>query len=283
MPQLTPQLIIFFTLAGIAVVTALGVLLSRSAVYSAILLVVNFTTVAFIYFILGAPFIGLAQITVYAGAIMVLFLFVIMMLGTENIAQYEPIGFQRIVTVFVGLIVIAEAVFMFLIKDPSTLLVTAGGSVVEVETIGMLLYQKYLLPFEITSFILLIAVVGAIVLNQTGKEEDLDQPGGGKTMNTIPMSYYLVLSAILFSLGAIGVITRRNPLVIFMSLELMFNAANITFVAFSNAFGKPDGQIFVFFVMVVAAAEVAVGLALMVAIFHTKRSIDIDLMNGLKN
>jgi NADH-quinone oxidoreductase subunit K len=102
-------------------------------------------------------------------------------------------------------------------------------------------------------------------------------------MNTIPMSYYLVLSAILFSLGAIGVITRRNPLVIFMSLELMFNAANITFVAFSNAFGKPDGQIFVFFVMVVAAAEVAVGLALMVAIFHTKHSIDIDLMNGLKN
>jgi NADH-quinone oxidoreductase subunit J len=171
MPQLTPQLIIFFTLAGIAVVTALGVLISRSAVYSAILLVVNFTTVAFIYFILGAPFIGLAQITVYAGAIMVLFLFVIMMLGTENIAQYEPIGFQRIVTVFVGLIVIAEAVFMFLIKDPSKLLVTAGGSVVEVETIGMLLYQKYLLPFEITSFILLIAVVGAIVLTKQEKKK----------------------------------------------------------------------------------------------------------------
>lgn len=171
MPQLTPQLIIFFTLAGIAVVTALGVLLSRSAVYSAILLVVNFTTVAFIYFILGAPFIGLAQITVYAGAIMVLFLFVIMMLGTENIAQYEPVGFQQIVTVFVGLIVIAEAVFMFLIKDPSTLLVTAGGSVVEVETIGMLLYQKYLLPFEITSFILLIAVVGAIVLTKQEKKK----------------------------------------------------------------------------------------------------------------
>ena len=87
MPQLTPQLIIFFTLAALAIVSALGTLLSRSAVYSAILLVLNFTTVAFIYFILGAPFIGLAQITVYAGAIMVLFLFVIMLLGTGSIAE----------------------------------------------------------------------------------------------------------------------------------------------------------------------------------------------------
>jgi NADH-quinone oxidoreductase subunit K len=102
-------------------------------------------------------------------------------------------------------------------------------------------------------------------------------------MNTIPMSYYLVLSAVMFTLGAIGVIIRRNPLVMFMSLELMFNAANLTFVAFSNAFGNANGQIFVFFVMVVAAAEVAVGLALIVAIFRTRHSIDIDLMNTLKN
>ncbi|MBA4421082.1 MAG: NADH-quinone oxidoreductase subunit NuoK [Anaerolinea sp.] len=102
-------------------------------------------------------------------------------------------------------------------------------------------------------------------------------------MNTIPMSYFLVLSAIMFSLGAIGVITRRNPLVIFMSLELMFNAANLTFVAFSNAFGNANGQIFVFFVMVVAAAEVAVGLALIVAIFRARGSIDIDLMSSMKN
>jgi NADH-quinone oxidoreductase subunit J len=171
MPQLTPQLIIFFILAGITVLTALGMLLSRSAVYSAVLLVMNFTTVAFLYFILGAPFIGLAQITVYAGAIMVLFLFVIMLLGTERIAQYEPIGFQRVITVVVGLLVIGEAVFMFLIKDPTTLNVTAGGNVVEVETIGSLLYQQYLLPFEVTSFILLIAVIGAIILTKQGKRK----------------------------------------------------------------------------------------------------------------
>ena len=171
MPQLTPQLIIFFILAGITVLTALGMLLSRSAVYSAVLLVMNFTTVAFLYFILGAPFIGLAQITVYAGAIMVLFLFVIMLLGTERIAQYEPFGFQRVITVVVGFLVIGEAVFMFLIKDPTTLNVTAGGNVVEVETIGSLLYQQYLLPFEVTSFILLIAVIGAIILTKQEKRK----------------------------------------------------------------------------------------------------------------
>ncbi len=180
MPQLTPQLILFFTLAGVTIVSALGMLVSRSAVYSAVLLVLNFTTVAFLYFILGAPFIGLAQITVYAGAIMVLFLFVIMMLGTQNVTQNEPVGFQRVVTVLVGLVIMGEAVFMFLIKDPSGLSVTIGGNPVGVETIGLLLYSKYLLPFEITSFILLIAAIGAIVLTKQNKIKMAGGQGEGQ-------------------------------------------------------------------------------------------------------
>ncbi|MDX9990959.1 MAG: NADH-quinone oxidoreductase subunit NuoK [Anaerolineales bacterium] len=98
----------------------------------------------------------------------------------------------------------------------------------------------------------------------------------------IPISYYLILSAILFSLGALGVLLRRNALVIFMSIELMLNAANLTFVAFSRLYGSFDGQIFVFFVMAVAAAEVAVGLALVVAIYRSRNTIDIDSMNSLK-
>jgi NADH-quinone oxidoreductase subunit K len=98
----------------------------------------------------------------------------------------------------------------------------------------------------------------------------------------VPVSYYLTLSACLFALGMFGVISRRNPIVIFMSLELMFNAANIAFVAFARQYNALDGQILVFFVMVVAAAEVAVGLALIVAIFRTKHSIDVDQMNSLK-
>jgi len=104
----------------------------------------------------------------------------------------------------------------------------------------------------------------------------------------IPVNYYLALAAILFTMGAMGVLLRRNLLVIFMSIELMLNAANLTFVAFArlystvNSTSVYNGQIFVFFVMTVAAAEVAVGLALIVAIFRSKQSIDIDQMNSLK-
>ncbi len=98
----------------------------------------------------------------------------------------------------------------------------------------------------------------------------------------VPVTYYVALSAILFSIGTLGVLLRRNPLVIFMSIELMLNAGNLAMVAFTRTYGVLEGQIFVFFVMTVAAAEVAVGLALIVAIFRSRHSIDIDLMNRLK-
>src|SRR5689334_6464864 len=106
----------------------------------------------------------------------------------------------------------------------------------------------------------------------------------------IPVNYYIILSAILFILGVLGVLMRRNALVIFMSVELMLNAANLAFVAFARmqqsingqTSANLNGQLFVFFVMTVAAAEVAVGLALIVAIFKSKHSIDVDQMNNLK-
>ncbi len=98
----------------------------------------------------------------------------------------------------------------------------------------------------------------------------------------VPTTYYIALSAILFTIGTMGVLIRRNSIVIFMSVELMLNAANLAFVAFARAYEAVSGQIFVFFVMTVAAAEVAVGLALIVAIFNTKQSIDVDQMNTMK-
>jgi NADH-quinone oxidoreductase subunit K len=98
----------------------------------------------------------------------------------------------------------------------------------------------------------------------------------------IPVYYYVGLSAVLFSIGALGVLIRRNPIVIFMSVELMLNSANLVLVAFARQYANLSGQIIVFFVMTVAAAEVAVGLALIVAIFRTRKSIDIDQMNNLK-
>jgi len=98
----------------------------------------------------------------------------------------------------------------------------------------------------------------------------------------IPISYYIVLSAILFTLGAVCVLIRRNAIIIFMGIELMLNAANLAFVAFSTQHQVLSGQIFVFFVMTVAAAEVAVGLALIVTIFRTKQTIDVDQLSSLK-
>jgi NADH-quinone oxidoreductase subunit K len=98
----------------------------------------------------------------------------------------------------------------------------------------------------------------------------------------IPVTYYLALSAILFVIGVLGVLLRRNSLVMFMSLELMFNAGNLAFVTFARMYGDLSGQLVVFFVMTVAAAEVAIGLALIVAIFRSRRSIDLDEMNSLK-
>ena len=98
----------------------------------------------------------------------------------------------------------------------------------------------------------------------------------------VPVDYYIALSAVLFVLGAFGVLIRRNPLIVFMSVELMLNAANLAFVAFSSVFKTFNGQIFVFFVIAVAAAEVAVGLALIVEIFKSRKNINIDELNSLK-
>lgn len=101
-------------------------------------------------------------------------------------------------------------------------------------------------------------------------------------MQGIPIHYFLILGAILFGLGVVGVITRRNAIIIFMSIELMLNAVNLTFIAFSNYLNNIEGQIFVFMVMVVAAAEVAVGLAIIVAIFRLRETVNVDDIKLLK-
>jgi len=99
---------------------------------------------------------------------------------------------------------------------------------------------------------------------------------------TIPIPYYLALSAVLFTMGAVGVLTRRNALVVFMSIELMLNSVNLTFVAFARQLGTLEGQVTVFFVMVVAAVEVVVGLAIIIAIFRSRDTVDIDNVDLLR-
>ncbi|HEX6082009.1 MAG TPA: NADH-quinone oxidoreductase subunit NuoK [Methylomirabilota bacterium] len=98
----------------------------------------------------------------------------------------------------------------------------------------------------------------------------------------VPESYYVALSAVLFCMGVLGVLTRRDPLVIFMSIEVMLNAANLALVAFGQRHGTVEGQALVFFVMCVAAAEVAVGLAIIVAIFRQRRRLSVDELSSLR-
>jgi NADH-quinone oxidoreductase subunit K len=100
--------------------------------------------------------------------------------------------------------------------------------------------------------------------------------------NTPPQNWYLVLSTLLFSIGVMGVLLRRNAIIILMCIELMLNSVNLLLVSFSAYAGNTDGQVFVFFIMVVAAAEVAVGLALLVSIYRNLGSIDIDVLSKLK-
>lgn len=98
----------------------------------------------------------------------------------------------------------------------------------------------------------------------------------------VPLQYYLILSALLFCIGVIGVLTQRNAIVIFMCIELMLNSVNLSLISFSAFQGNSVGQIFVFFVMTVAAAEVAVGLSIVIALFRNKQTVNIDEINLLK-
>lgn len=98
-----------------------------------------------------------------------------------------------------------------------------------------------------------------------------------------PLPYYLILSSLLFTIGIFGFLFRKNPLIMFMSIELMLNAANLTFVSFARYLGSLNGQVIVFFIMTIAAAEVVVGLAIIVSIFRARASIDVDEIHLLKD
>ena len=167
------DLALFLTLALIAIATALGMLFSRNAIYSALFLVLNFITVAVFYLLLGAPFIAMAQVTVYAGAIMVLFLFVIMLLGAESIPKAQVLPWQRPLAIGLSVLLAAESAYLLITKArPAGDILppaTAANTTENLRQMGMVLFNEYLLPFEVTSILLLVAMVGAIVLSKKEK------------------------------------------------------------------------------------------------------------------
>lgn len=169
---MTLNLILFLGLALVAIVSAIGLLASPHPVYSALYLILNFGTVAIFYLLLAAPFLALAQVTVYAGAIMVLFLFVIMLMGSQVLAGRSVLPWQRPVAFVLGAILVVETVYLLFFRvgaapEASNLQPSFGGPVV----VGQMLYNQYLLPFEVTSILLLVAMIGAIVLTRTSKRK----------------------------------------------------------------------------------------------------------------
>jgi NADH-quinone oxidoreductase subunit J len=169
------DLVVFALLAALAIVSAVMTLASRNAVYSALFLVFNFLTIAVMFLLLHAPFIALIQITVYAGAIMVLFLFVIMLLGLEKTTTESRLKWQGPSAVVLALVLVATLVYA-VVSEPNagaSLLQPLASGFGSPSQVGEALFNQYLVPFEITSILLLVAMVGAIFLS-TSKRRDTE-------------------------------------------------------------------------------------------------------------
>lgn len=164
---MTLNVILFLILAVTAIASALGMLFSKNAVYSALFLILNFGVVAVFYLILDAPFIALTQVTVYAGAIMVLFLFVIMLLGAEQTGQTPTARWvQPVAFTLAAILLVETAYIVFSQKGTIAIASSVPGDFGAPAAVGKLLFNQYLLPFEVTSVLLLAAMIGAIVLTK---------------------------------------------------------------------------------------------------------------------
>ncbi len=274
------NLILFYVFAAIAVGATLLVVVQSNPVYSVLLLIGSFLGLAGLYVLLDAPFVAVIQIIVYAGAIMVLFLFVVMLLNAprEEIVQSGMLdsGGTRAIG---GLLAIAFAAELaWALTRSRTLAMTATGdrASFSVSQIGQRLFQEYAFAFEATSILILVAMVGAVTLAGKHLAERYEQ------VRMAELNHYLILSGVLFTIGTAGVLLRRNVITVLLSIEVMLNAVNLTFIAFGHFLGSSDGQIIVFFVITVAAAEAAVGLALVIALFRHVETLNPDAFRQLR-
>ena len=315
------EFITFFFGAAVILAGAIGVVVARNAVHSALFLIQTLLGVAVIFVVQEAHFLAAVQIVVYAGAIVILFLFVIMLLGVDKAEDLgvEPIAGQKPLAVVLGASLLATAITFVLVATDGATGVGSGdperqldSGITDIERIGRVLFTEYAVAFQLTAALLTIGVIGAVVLTRSLSSADqlddlepasMDLPSlgarggqrrtpcrhgrGGRIVILAELAltppYYLVLSALMFAVGATGLLIRRNPLVMFMCVELMLNGVNISFVAFGADLNDVGGQISVFFVLVVAAVEVVVGLALVVAINRRRADAtadDVSLLRG---
>jgi NADH-quinone oxidoreductase subunit J len=294
--------ILFYAFSAVLVVAAVGVITARNPVHAVLFLVFAFFNSAVIWLLLEAEFLAIVLMLVYVGAVMVLFLFVVMMLDInvaqlrEGFTRYAPLG-----TLIAALVVIeiGSVVWVKQLGTASRAAVTATApDYSNTRALGELLYTKYLYPFEIAAMLLLLAIVAAIVLTmrrRTGlkaqdiagqvavRARDRVRIGAAGDSAMIPLSSVLMLGGLLFALSVAGIfLNRRNVILLLMCIELMLLAVNFNFVGFARHLGDLNGQVFVFFIMTVAAAESAIGLAILVVLFRERRNINTDQLDTMK-
>ena len=308
--------ILFFAFAAIVLAGAIGVVVSRNPVHSSLFLVLTMITMAGLFLMLDAPMVAIVQVIVYASAIVVLFLFVIMLLGVdrhESIASDDH-RFQRPAAAVLGLAVFGCIIALTGAKwnvgtestrtvggvsisaaRPDNIVATATKAVERGRGRSRRPPRSTAGPDPVHA--LRVAVRSHCVAvgrrrrgcGRARPTESTSRTRGGHGMTlastfvTVTPKYFFVLGALLFTIGATGLLLRKNTIVMFMCVELMLNAVNLTFVTFAKALDDAAGQAAVFFTLIVAAAEVAVGLAIIVAIFRRRQGVtadDIDLLKG---
>jgi NADH-quinone oxidoreductase subunit J len=255
--------------------------------------VLCFFNSAVLWLLIHAEFLAIVLVLVYVGAVMVLFLFVVMMLDI-NIEQLRE-GFARNAPLggLIALIMVVELAYVLWVRRlgielPGPVAEAAQGASNTAE-IGAVLYTEYVYPFQLAAAVLLIAIVAAITLTlrrRPGlKVQDVSAQVAVDAADRVRLvsMHYLLLAGILFAIAVAGIfINRKNVILLLMCIELMLLAVNFNFVAFSRFLGDLDGQVFVFFILTVAAAEAAIGLAILVVLFRQRRSINVEELDAMK-
>ena len=237
---------------------------------SAVWLIVCLMSLAGIYVMLSAYFVAMVQVIVYAGAVLMLFLFVIMMLNlrTGIVGQVRNLGIKLF-----GLLILAVLMtqlrYVYKLVEPRREQVLADGFG-QAEAIGEIIFSKYIFP------------VRSYVDPASGRSDRSAGSGRQGESRMMSLTELLILSGILFSLGVLGFIIRRNLLIMFMSVELILNSANLALVSFAYKLGNMEPQVIAVFVTALAAAEAAVGLAIVVSVYKNRKSVNVDDMNLLK-
>jgi len=284
------QAIAFYVFAAVVVASGAMVVVSRNPVYSVLFLILAFFNAAALFVLIGAEFIAMILVIVYVGAVAVLFLFVVMMLDInvaklkEGFLDYLPIG------AMIGVALLAEILFGLGVLGGTSGTVStfskAGTQVLAIDNtraIGRVLYTQYFYLFQIAGLVLLVAMIGAIVLTLEGGLGDPGQGADPGRRVVIGLEHYLTVAGVLFTLGIFGIfLNGKNVIVILMCVELMLLAVNINLVAFSVYQGNIVGQVFAMLVLTVAAAEAAIGLAILVVYFRNRGTVEVEDINAMK-